>query len=743
MHAGLGAGAYARRMSGVGEQSDKAEVLIERYELITEIDVTRRNVEQTLRLLKQIKALPDKVAELRQVLLEDDTRLDWVHMQLRRLERSRSSMPEHPVLNEHFREVDELREEVLNRIRSIIRDALKYGQEAPAMLVSAVRIVEREEKSLRRHRLADEREARIVGGAVSPSGSRGSGAGGRLCFGEAGLLCGPYGQMMEEALASSVENRFMAVLGLAVDDPEVGIIDLFEMAGFVLDDLSDILDAVVACFPPKYDIFRFIGQEYHTRLYEYLQRKIGSMRLAPLEILSLRAYAQQHEDDVSGRTGLAGLKPPLVESFEPLMGTFRQQVQDMCAEWVRGIVASTTEPHDVYYNHEGLRCTDAPIALFRMVNEWVEPTADSSRGQLLFDVATLCCNALRAYQDGVSRKLTELQREAERSGQIPMGLPGSYDFELSQQRSPRVAERPKGRWARFFGGSGASASQVVDEEAEAEAAAQLLEQTAAVIGYILEQVNNSAMCCFDHIASFRETVLDLLEPEFASQEDMFDEAEDAFSAGAQLGLRVLACMMATEFRPMFDLLFSKAASDPFDAAMSEVIGQLEYYYAPAGPQGFGLGEQVHPDFFDRLVVYNAESIAKMYVVRLMTCKEPWSLDNALKLREDLEAFEGFLKDVAPSAEKKIDTAISCFKVVVDFIAGGRNVALWVDTLVRAHPDMDAKQLEHLVNIRSRDDPKDKPRELEECMTYYKSASFSKGAAAEPGIFTEIRALALK
>lgn len=326
----------------------------------SQLSTTREN-------FKHIFDVPQNVATTRQFINEG--KLLLAHQSLFELEKSRyallyelhknsSSNPNDKItLKQYFSDVDKLSDELGRQIWLIVRRTLNVVRRDPQIIVSALRIIEREER-------ADELTLKKyeTTGFMPP---------GRPKQWRKRVL-----DILEEAVAERIsgnqfeersENKHWLVRHLEVTRM------------MMLEDLRVVKVACVQCFPPSYNIFNLVLKLYHKCLRSHLLDL--SHHLDGNEYVHLLNWVQAYTGhDLLGHPQLnidvdaEGLDPLLPESNkQDLTDRYFATIEKNYREWMSNAINreerdwSSSEPPEM--DNDGHYHTTTPVFIFQMIDQ--------------------------------------------------------------------------------------------------------------------------------------------------------------------------------------------------------------------------------------------------------------------------------------------------------------------------------------------------------------------------------------
>lgn len=268
------------------------------------------------------------------------------------------SMPDTVMLKAYFEDVEKLSQLMEKQIRLVLSRTLNTVRKEPTVIVTALRIVEREEKAdhfaVQRHRQS---------GFMPPGRPK------------------KWKEMAINTLEKSVGNR---IEGTQVDersDNKMWLVRYLELTRLlILEDLRVVKTLCGPCFPPSYDIVNKFVKMYHTSLSQHLKDIIAS-GLEGNEYVSLLAWI------MNTYTGPELMKHselnidmndigPLLnkEMVDDLQEKYLRNMYQNYEEWMKktletekvdwwsGILPDSNT-QDTYYH------TAAPVIIFQMIDQ--------------------------------------------------------------------------------------------------------------------------------------------------------------------------------------------------------------------------------------------------------------------------------------------------------------------------------------------------------------------------------------
>ncbi|XP_052756096.1 exocyst complex component 3 [Galleria mellonella] len=353
--------------------------------------------------LKHIFTVPESVAKTKQWIGEG--KLLHAHQCLNDLENSRDdllyelhrlpnqSSHDKIMLKAYFEDVEMVSNLLEKQIKLILARTLNTVRKEPTVIVTALRIIEREEK---RDQMALQQQNQS--GFMPPGRPKGWRA---KAF-----------DVLECAVAQRVE-------GTRVDEREdnkLWLVRYLELTRqLILEDLRVVKTLCVPCFPPHYDIVNKYVHMYHTclssSLQDIVQNGIEGNEYVTLLSWILNTYPGNELMSSSELNIDVSTLPPLLndETMQKLQDEYLQKMQSNYMEWMEktleseraewgGQRAPDVEPHSNAYH------THAPVIIFQMIDQNLQVTETISK-EVTFKALVLSIEQVtrfgNMYREGV------------------------------------------------------------------------------------------------------------------------------------------------------------------------------------------------------------------------------------------------------------------------------------------------------------------------------------------------------
>ena len=262
-------------------------------------------------------------------------------------------------LKQYYGEVEKLSDELGKQLWLIIRMTLNSVRKEPSVIVTALRIIEREERAdLQASKRCEQSGFKSI---ARPKNWR------KRVF-----------EILEEAVNERISgNKFQER-----QEGKMWLVLHLEMTKkIILDDLKVVKYACVSCFPPKYDIVNRMFHLYHKCLSSYLQDLVSS--LEGNEYITLLNWLNEYEgpqlmghEDL--RFNLRDEKlPPLLspETVEEVTLKYLATVEKNYKEWLANTIRHESKDWDSNHHPEadnsGHYQTTTPVIVFQMIDQHV------------------------------------------------------------------------------------------------------------------------------------------------------------------------------------------------------------------------------------------------------------------------------------------------------------------------------------------------------------------------------------
>ncbi|UXI20538.1 epidermal retinol dehydrogenase 2-like [Sarcoptes scabiei] len=320
--------------------------------------------------LKHIFNVPETVSKTRELI--NDGHLLEAHLNLYELEKSRDNLlfqlhrlaptnhADKNMLKHYYAEVEKLSDELGKQLWLIIRLTLNTVRKEPSLIVTALRIIEREEI--------------LDAAALKRNESTGFLAQDRPKN---------WKKRVFEILEEAVNERIAGNKFHERSENKMWLVMHLEMTRkIILDDLKVVKYACVSCFPPSYDIVRKMFHLYHRCLSTYLQELYSS--LEGNEYITLLNWLNAYEGpDLLGHPDLRfslkdeDLNPLLTdEIIEDIVTKYLQTAEKNYKEWLANTIRHESKDWNTNNHPEadnsGHYQTTTPVIVFQMIDQHLQ-----------------------------------------------------------------------------------------------------------------------------------------------------------------------------------------------------------------------------------------------------------------------------------------------------------------------------------------------------------------------------------
>ncbi|XP_060103776.1 exocyst complex component 3 [Heteronotia binoei] len=346
--------------------------------------------------LKNIFSVPEIVRETQDLI--DQGQLLQAHRKLMDLERSRDDLMyeqyrmdsrntrDMNLIDNYFGDMQKLSEELAKQLWMVIQRALVTVRRDPTLLVSVVRIIDREEKIDRR--MLDRKKQT---GFIPPGRPK------------------KWKEKMFSVLDRTVTTRIEGTQADTRESDKMWLVRHLEIIRkYVLDDLLVAKNLLDQCFPPHYEIFKNLLSMYHQALSARMQ-DLASEDLEANEIVSLLTWVLNtyKSEEMMGNPELApevdvhSLQPLLSQDVvDDLLNTYMSTLTTNIIGWLRKALETDkkdwlkeTEPES---DQDGYYQTTLPAIVFQMFEQNLQVATQISE-DLKIKVLHLCLQQMSSF----------------------------------------------------------------------------------------------------------------------------------------------------------------------------------------------------------------------------------------------------------------------------------------------------------------------------------------------------------
>ncbi|KAM8838109.1 exocyst complex component 3 [Synchiropus splendidus] len=368
--------------------------------------------------LKNIFSVPEIAAETQQLIEQGE--LLQAHRKLMELECSRDDLmyeqyrmdskntSDMNLISIYFEDVKCLSEELAKQLWMVLQRSMVTVRRDPTMLVSVVRIIEREEKIDRR--MVDRKKQ----SGFIPSGRPKR-----------------WKEEMFKVLERTVSARIEGTQALTREADKMWLVRLLEITRkYVVDDLIVVKNLMVQCFPPHYDTFNRFFRLYHnavsSRVTELASDDLESNEIVSLLTWVLNTYKSTEmmgHPEICSECDINQLDPLLPqEVVDELLSKYIQTFKSNITGWLRKALDTDkkdwqkeTEPEA---DQDGYYQTTLPAIVFQMFEQNLQVAAQID-ANFREQVLKLCLKQMNTFLVRYREEAVMYKEDHLRDRQLP------------------------------------------------------------------------------------------------------------------------------------------------------------------------------------------------------------------------------------------------------------------------------------------------------------------------------------
>nr|XP_020441125.1 exocyst complex component 3 [Monopterus albus] len=391
---------------------------IENLKDVKDAAVQHSQLASAVENLKNIFSVPEIVAETRQLI--EQAELLQAHRKLMDLECSRDDLmydqyrmdskntSDMNLISVLFGDVRGLSDELAKQLWMVLQRSMVTVRRDPTMLVSVVRIIEREEKIDRRMVDRQKQTAFIPPGRPKR-----------------------WKNKMFEVLEGTVGTRIESTQAVTREADKMWLVRLLEITRkYVLDDLLVVKNLMVQCFPPHYNTFNRFFCLYHNAV-SYRIKELSAEDLEANEIVSLLTWVlntyqsveMMGHPELQSECDINQLEPLLPQTVvDHLLGKYVKTFTSNITGWLRKALETDkkdwkkeTEPEA---DQDGYYQTTLPAIVFQMFEQNLQVAAQID-GDFKEQVLKLCLKQMNTFLMRYREEVVVYKEEHLRDRQLP------------------------------------------------------------------------------------------------------------------------------------------------------------------------------------------------------------------------------------------------------------------------------------------------------------------------------------
>ncbi len=410
--------AFESRFASIEALCAECASLVDAKDSIRRLGAVHSNVRQTLHSAETVATLPRQAAEAEKILTTSNdsaSSLLRAYLTLAELEatvvkvkhaldafksQQATATLQVPSLEFYFEQVHKAMTKVEERIWSTVRSFKTIAERNPALLVSALQVIEIQEGVDRELLAAGQ------GGSKLRKGWR------TRCM-----------QQLEASLQESFAPLLQRCSKIMAEDAAVEDLlrEVLTEANSLVFELKKTRDVVVPCFPPHYAVLLVICNECNVHVGSMLDLiGLSANRLSNGDILLCMRWVEQYHKTMelinSTTTSTSNNKnnntsTPSFTGVSLLLEKYISRVAETLEAWLSNIVEQDFKGEPAI-SQEGKLWTPGPVDLFRILDEQLGVAA-SAGGVLVRRVAGEAARMLRSFQQLTRGKVSASEHPLE------------------------------------------------------------------------------------------------------------------------------------------------------------------------------------------------------------------------------------------------------------------------------------------------------------------------------------------
>ncbi|XP_008332979.1 exocyst complex component 3 [Cynoglossus semilaevis] len=358
-------------------------------------------VEETQQLIEQAELLQAH----RKLIELECSRDDLMYEQYRMDSRNTSDMN---LISIYFEDVQGLSDDLAKQLWMVLQRAMVTVRRDPTMLVSVIRIIEREEKIDRR--MVDRKKQT---GFIPPGRPK------------------QWKDRMFQVLERTVSTRIEGTQSVTREEDKMWLVRLLEiMRKYVLDDLIIVKNLMAHCFPPHYNTFNRFFSLYHnavsSRVKELAFEDLEANEIVSLLTWVLNTYKSAEmmgHPEIQSECDINLLEPLLPQGVvDDLFSKYVKTFTSNITGWLRKALETDkkdwhkdTEPEA---DQDGFYQTTLPAIVFQMFEQNLQVAAQID-GEFKEQVLKLCLKQMNTFLLRYREECVTFKEDHLRDRQLP------------------------------------------------------------------------------------------------------------------------------------------------------------------------------------------------------------------------------------------------------------------------------------------------------------------------------------
>ncbi|KAL4936776.1 hypothetical protein BDV06DRAFT_85714 [Aspergillus oleicola] len=395
-------------LQGIDRLCAESQNSVDDFSRIDQLAKIQRNFEATLTMKKGLENFSSDLAEIEELLREDDEELEdqpnllRAHMKISRLRdfrdeamdqvRRAGDASNEATLEEYFQGLDAVIDWFDDHLGTLCMNLIPLVQsDNPSMVVRLAVVVANEEKNDETVRALQEAQKdhqeladRFKSMNVGPKTVRG------------------YKEKFVQAIEFYAQNQFEETKEQFLDDPD-GLEKSFR---WYFNDLFVVQQGMQSLMPKKWKIFKTYTDIYHRMMHDTLIELVNDPELPPDNLLAILHWKEKYYKKMKKLGWQASdLEFDILDNREPeLIRQWQNVIINAVEEWMNRITETDRKalveriPDSLDYTSEGYFRTRTLPDMWRMLSEQVGQSRTSSRPDLLDGIIDSMFRVLKGRQ---------------------------------------------------------------------------------------------------------------------------------------------------------------------------------------------------------------------------------------------------------------------------------------------------------------------------------------------------------